>query len=125
MPVLHVRALPQRDPKRIKGALADACRAISDACGCKLESVWATWEEIKPGFYFEGANGAELQHRETHPPIAELICFEGKNDGEIEKILKAAAEALSEGLGIPNNIFMTYREAKSGRVIAGDGVIRR
>jgi hypothetical protein len=125
MPILHVRALPQKDSARIQAALKQACQAIAEAYGCKPEQVWATWEEIRPGFYVEGGNAADSQPAESHPPIAELICFEGKSAEAIEAILLAGSRALSHGLGIPNNIFMTYREAASGQVVAGDGVIRK
>jgi phenylpyruvate tautomerase PptA (4-oxalocrotonate tautomerase family) len=125
MPVLHVRALPQTHPERIENVLKETCMAIAEAYGCEPEQVWATWEEIKPGYYVEGRNSAPTQPDNTHPPIAQLICFEGKSANQIEKVLLVAAKILSEGLGIPNNIFMTYVEASSGRVIAGDGIVRK
>jgi hypothetical protein len=37
----------------------------------------------------------------------------------------AAAGTLSRELGIPGNIFLRYEEARSGRVIAGNGIIRK
>ncbi len=96
-----------------------------DVYGCKPEQVWATWEEIKPGFFVEGANSVDQQPATTHPPVGELICFEGKSADVLEKVLIAAGTVLSRELGIPGNIFITYREAKSGQVIAGNGIIRR
>jgi hypothetical protein len=125
MPILRVLGLPQGSPERIKSALGDACAAIADVYGCKVEQVWATWEEIRPGFYVEGRVDASVQPADTHPPIATMTCFEGKSAEQIERILTVAAKALSEGLGIPGNVFMTYVEATSGRVVAGDGVVRR
>ena len=125
MPVLHVRALPQRSPEKIQTALKATCVSIAEVYGCKPEQVWATWEEIKPGMYVEGTNPATTQQNSTHPPIAELICFEGRTLEQIEKLLEIAARTLSHSLGIPDNIFITYREAKSGQVIAGNGIIRR
>ena len=125
MPILRVRSLPQKNPKLIQTALIATCEAIAKAYDCKPDQVWATWEEIKPGMYVEGANPADVQPDSTHPPIAEMICFEGRSPGQIEELLTIAASALSRGLGIPDNIFMTYREAKSGQVIAGDGIIRK
>ncbi len=125
MPILHVRALPQKDKSKITSALKKTCVAISEVYGCKPHQVWSTWEEISPGFYVEGENEAVEQPSETHPPICELTCFEGKSEEEIEKVLTVAANTLSESLGISGNIFMTYKEAKSGRVIAGNGVVRK
>jgi len=125
MPLLHVRALPQKFPEKIQTALTATCLAIAEVYGCKPDQVWATWEEIKPGMYVEGANPSSVQPQTTHPPIAELTFFEGKTPKQIEELLVTAAKVLSSGLGIPENIFMTYKEAKSGQVIAGNGVLRR
>ncbi|HAZ12911.1 MAG: hypothetical protein A2X86_08980 [Bdellovibrionales bacterium GWA2_49_15] len=125
MPILHVRGLPQKYPGRIQTALTETCVAIAALYGCKPEHVWATWEDLKPGHYVEGHNSASTQPQETHPPIAQLICFEGRTSEEIEKLLQAAAKALSSGLGIPGNIFITFTEAKSGQVVAGDGILRK
>ena len=124
MPVLQIHALPQKNPERIPKALKDTCAAIAEAYECPIEHVWATWVEIKPGLYVEGRNSADIQPDATHPPIAQLICFEGKSPQQVEKVLLVAAKTLSDGLGISNNIFMTYVEAKSGHVVAGDGLIR-
>jgi hypothetical protein len=125
MPILHVRALPQKDPTRIQPALIAACRAIAEAGGYEPHHVWGTWEELPPGRYVEGVNPASQQPTETHPPIVSLMAFEGCEPAEIEAMLTAAARALSETLGIPGNIFIHYSEAKSGQVIAGDGIVRR
>ncbi|MCB0356818.1 MAG: hypothetical protein KDD40_07410 [Bdellovibrionales bacterium] len=125
MQILEVKALPQKDPTRIKSALKKTAVAISEVYGCKPEQVWATWEEIRPGWYVEGENEVNVQPKDTHPPIAQLTCFEGRNGEQIEELLKVAAKVLSESLGIPENIFMTYHEAKSGQVIAGNGIIRK
>ena len=120
-----MRALPQKDSTKITPALKKTTIAISEVYGCSPQHVWATWEEIKPGFYVEGEVDSGEQPDKTHPPICELICFEGKSPEEIEKVLSVAAKTLSSELDIPENIFMTYREAKSGQVIAGNGIVRK
>jgi len=116
--------LPQTNPSKITPALKKTTVAISEIYGCSPAHVWATWEEIKPNCYIEGGVESDRQSESTHPPICELICFEGKSPEEIEKILLVAAVTLSNELGIPNNIFMTYKELKAGQVIAGDGVLK-
>ena len=125
MPILHVRALPQKDSSKIAPALKKTTVAISEVYGCSPQHVWATWEKMKPGFYVEGENEASEQPNDTHPPICELICFEGRSADEVEKLLEVAASTLSKELGIKNNIFMTYKEAKSGQVISGNGIVRK
>lgn len=125
MTVLNIRALPQKDGVDIQSALKKTTVSISEAYGCDPQKVWATWDEIQTGFYIEGTESADKQPEQSHPPIGELICFEGKPAEVIEKVLLAAATTLSRELNIPGNIFITYREAKSGQVIAGNGVVRK
>lgn len=105
--------------------MVGAAAAIAESYGCAPEQVWVTWDEIAPGMYVEGSKVGQQQPLETHPPIGELIAFEGKSDAVIASVLAAAAGALTQALGIPGNVFITYREAKSGQVIAGDGGVRR
>ena len=125
MPILNIKALPQKDNSRVELALKKTCLVIADCYGCKPEHVWATWEELKPGFYVEGNSSVEVQPKNTHPPIATLTCFEGKSPEKIEELLLIASKTLSKELGIEGNIFMTYHEAKSGEVVAGDGIVRK
>lgn len=124
MPILTVRALPQKRPELINNALKKTTVAISEVYGCKPQQVWATWQELSPGQYVEGDVEASLQPNDTHPPICELTCFEGKSSEEIEQILLVTSQSLSKELGIGDNIFISYREAKSGEVVAGNGIIR-
>lgn len=125
MPILHVRALPQKYPTKINGALKNTCLAIAEFYKCDPSQVWATWEEIRPGWYVEGDKDFNVQPNESHPPIAQLTCFEGLTDQRVEELLKIASSTLSENLDIGDNIFMTYYEAKSGKVVAGNGIVRR
>ena len=125
MPILHIKALSQKEPNKIKPALKKTTIAIAEAYGCAPHHVWTTWEEIKSGLYIEGENEAHEQPAKTHPPICELICFEGKSQDQIESVLLVAAKTLSLELGVSDNIFITYREAKSGQVVAGDEIVRK
>lgn len=125
MPILSVKALPQKDSSIINNALKKTSIAISEVYGCDPSHVWATWQEFDAGHYVEGDVSSDVQPGNTHPPICELLCFEGKSQNEIEKVLEVAASTLSAELQIPNNIFITYREAKSGQVVAGNGVVRK
>ena len=123
MPILNIRALPQSDRSKVSDTLKRTAIAISEIYGCEPQHVWATWQDIEPGYYVEGDNTVAEQPAETHPPICELICFEGKPSEQIEEILKIAASTLGEALSIPGNVFITYQEFKSGQVFAGDGIV--
>jgi len=125
MPILHVRALPQTESEHIKVALEKACLAISNELGCDLDKVWATWEELKPGYYIEGKESRDVQGRDSHPPICELKCFEGMSAEKIDSLLIAVSRALSEGLGCEGNLFVSFHEIKSGHAIAGTNIVKK
>lgn len=125
MPILDIRALPQPRPDRIEPALHATCRAVARAYGCTPREVWATWTELPAGRYVEGDAAASVQPEASHPPLVRLLCFEGKSEAVIEATLEATAAALCAGLELRGNVFVEYVEARSGRVIAGDGVVRR
>lgn len=125
VPILSIKALPQKEPSKVTIALKKTTMAIAEVYGCEPQHVWATWQDLVPGYYVEGSTEATSQPNDTHPPICELLCFEGKSPNEVESLLSVAAKTLSSELGIPNNIFITYREAKSGYVVAGNGIVRK
>lgn len=125
MPIVNVKALPQKDPTLISKALKNTCVAIAKFYGCDACHVWATWEEIKPNRYLEGEIAVEIQPAGTHPPMVQLTCLEGSSNIEIEELLKIASATLAEGLALKDNIFMTYHEACSGKIIAGSNIVRK
>lgn len=125
MPILHIRALPQKNPSKIKLALKKTCLAIAKFYNCDAKHVWATWEEIRPGWYIEGDKDFNVQPKDTHPPIAQLTCFEGLQSQQVEDLLKLTSQTLSNHLDIGDNIFITYHEAKSGKVIANNQLVKK
>jgi phenylpyruvate tautomerase PptA (4-oxalocrotonate tautomerase family) len=125
MPILFVKALPQHTTDAVGQAIRAATSAIATECGCPLDHVWVTWEEISAGFYFEGHTSQNRQPLKTHPPICELVCFEGADQAKIERMLVQLSRAMESALHLEANIFISYRELKAGQVIAGNGAIRR
>ena len=125
MPILNIKALPQNDPELVQRAMKRTNLAIAEVCNCDPKHVWSTWAELESGCYVEGDRESVQQPHDTHPPICELICFEGHDQDKIEQILKVTASTLGEELGIENNVFVYYREVKSGQVVTGDGIVRK
>ncbi len=125
MPILQIKALPQKSPEALQKAIRRTNQAIAEAYGCEQRHVRTIWEEIKPGCYLEGDEAREQQPADTHPPVGQLLCFEGKDQVTIEKTLLAASQAISSELGLPGNVFISYAEAKSGRAVAGDALLRK
>ena len=57
MPVFEIRALKQKsgfDPVPVMKRL---CSRVAQVMKVDPSHVWATWEEIKPGWYVEGKVG--------------------------------------------------------------------
>ncbi len=124
-PFFRSRPCRKKEPERIPDALAATSMATAEAASCEPAHVWVTWATIEPGHYVEGGAAAEVQPGATHPPIGRLLCFEGMPVATIEAVLLAAAKTLSRELCIPGNIFIEYVEALSGKVVAGDGLVRK
>lgn len=126
MPVVHLRALPQPAGVDVTAAARRLCVELARITGGAPKSFWATWETLEPGRYVEGDTPATVQPRDTHPPLVEIVAFEGRDEAEIERILRAVADVLCDALGLePGNVFATYTEARSGRVFSGGAVRRR
>jgi hypothetical protein len=124
MPVIQINALPQKPGVDPQAVMKSLCRSLAAVMGLKEKQIWATWETIQPGMFVEGSVAALVQPEATHPPVVNLIAFEGRPKELINRMLECVAQTLSEGLGIERgNVFLTYTEATSGRLYTG-GEIR-
>lgn len=124
MPILEIKALPQKPDIDVTACLKAICCAVADAVSIPRNHIWGTWESIKPGHYVEGDKSADVQMRSTHPPLVNVIAFEGRSQEDIETMIFATAKAVAQALAIaPENVFLTYTEVKSGKVFTG-GKIR-
>ncbi|MBI4727286.1 hypothetical protein HY768_08730 [candidate division TA06 bacterium] len=124
MPIIEIKALPQKEEVDTAEALKTICVRLADKMGIEPKQVWATWTTIAPGSYIEGEAQAKAQPYATHPPLVNMMAFEGKSDSEIETAMLTIAEELAKHLQIdPENIFIKYDETKSGRVFTGGATI--
>ena len=109
MPILRIEALPQKPGVDLKKAMHRTCVELAKIYECKPEQVWAIWCPIQSGHFFEGENSEDIQPDQTHSPVVNLICFEGKSPEIIEKMLEVGSKVLSEELQIPGNIFSGFQ----------------
>jgi phenylpyruvate tautomerase PptA (4-oxalocrotonate tautomerase family) len=123
MPVFQIRALPQKkdfDPVPVMKRL---CSQVAEVMKLESRHVWATWEELKPGYYVEGEVEAREQAACTHPPIVNFIAFEGRSPEMIREALEIAARVIATSMELdPGNVFITFQEARSGQVFTGGAV---
>lgn len=125
MPVVEIRALPQRDGLDLEGVLAAVTTELAALLNEESSGTWATWEEIPPGRYVEGSDAPLEQPRSTHPPLVRVTAFEGRTPELVAAILETVAGVLARGLGLEHgNVFVRYEEARAGRLFTG-GEVRR
>lgn len=126
VPVVRIRALRQPGVVDVSTVLGRVSRALSDLLGEPPEATWATWETIESGWYAEGELAPDEQPRGTHPPLVSLLAFEGRPPDLVERMLVCVAETLARELDLEaGNVFVTYEEARSGRLYDGGRVMRR
>ena len=126
MPLVRISALPQPGGVEPERALAAVTHALADLLGEEPSGSWATWEEIQPGRYVEGGDAPALQPAATHPPLVEVIAFEGRPADFVERVPTTVAAVLERELGLERgNVFVRYVEASGGRLYTGGSVVRR
>jgi len=126
MPVLEVRALPQKPGVDRHAALKRVCTELAGALGERPSGTWGTWVELPPGAYVEGDDAPAVQPDSTHPPIVRVFAFEGRSPDLIEKMLTVVADTLATALQVePGNVFVVYEEGRSGRLYSGGSVVKK
>lgn len=123
MPVITVRALPQPpgvDRTRVCARLAVE---VAGVLGLNPRRVWCTWQTLEPGCFLEGDEPAVLQPRATHPPIVDVLAFEGRPPALVVQVLERVAAVLTAELDLDEgNAFVTWTDAKAGKVFTGGQV---
>jgi len=126
VPVVRISALPQLDSVDIPSVLAAVTRDLAALLDEHPGGTWAAWETIRPGRYAEGSQTPEVQPRDTHPPLVQVIAFEGRDPELVERMLTTVAGTLVQELGLgEGNVFATYDEAPSGRIYSGGRILTR
>ncbi len=126
MPVLKIMALPPPPEVDVTAVLSATCVELARVAGVPAHAIWATFLPLAPAHYVEGETAATGAERDTHPPLVELIAFEGRSDALIAAMLETTARCLAEGFRLePGNVYVSFTEAPSGRVHTGGHVRRR
>ena len=126
MPIFEIKALQQKTGVNTREAMKKLCKEIASLMKLPEHQVWATWHSIESGDFIEGGNSAEVQPDSTHPPIVNLIAFEGRSPELMEQVILKAAEILSTELKLsPGNIYMHFTETGTGRTYSGGQLRKR
>jgi phenylpyruvate tautomerase PptA (4-oxalocrotonate tautomerase family) len=125
MPFIHVRSLPLDEAAEIREILVELCRDFSEETGIDREQVHATWEFLQPGHYARGDRAPHVQPRSGHPLLVELLAPDFNDAKMIERMFHGIALSLSRRVGFPlENIFISYRAARSGEVYDQGQIVR-
>ncbi len=120
MPVIQIKSLPQDNGIDTRVILKKICCRVADDLKVPKHQVWGTWEILASGNYVEGDSAPPLQPKATHPPIVNVIAFEGRSQNQINGMLRVIADELCQELKMNSgNAFITFTEAHSGRVYTG------
>ena len=118
MPVIRIRALPQRhaDARAVSIAVAEA---VAAALGEDPRGTWVTWETVDA--YAEGRAVPSEQPRDTHPPI--VCVMAGARPAEtVDRLLRAVGDTLVRELGLePANVFVAFEEVDPARLYDASG----
>jgi phenylpyruvate tautomerase PptA (4-oxalocrotonate tautomerase family) len=121
--VVRISALPQRGGHPPERALAAVTHALAELLGEEPGGSWATWEAIPAGRYAEGGESPAFQPASTHPPLVEVVAFEGRPPELVARMLETVADVLARELELePGNVFVRYVEATAGRLYTGGRV---
>ncbi len=124
MPVIQINALPQHEKVNVTAVLSALTTEVARIMDLPTRQVWATWQWIEPKFYVEGDVPATVQPTDTHPPLVNIIAYQGRSPEMIKQVLESIADTLCMQLEMESgNAFITYTEATSGRVYTGGSVI--
>ena len=98
---------------------------IAGANDIELKHVTATWEFLRPGHYVVAGVRAAEQPSRSHPILVDLLAPAANSSEKVEKMLTTLASSISSLTGVPiENVFINYREAKSGMVFDAGSVVR-
>ncbi len=124
MPVVEIRALPQKPPADVPNVLERVCTELATVLDIAEKRVWATWETIEGCHYVEGRQETPDQVASTHPPLVRVLAFEGRSDDVVRVMLETGARRAAEVRGLEGgNVRVTYEARKPGRVWSGGRVL--
>ena len=107
MPVVRIRALPQRGIE-VRAVAQAVATALAGEIGHDPRGSWVTWETVE--VYAEGDVTPGEQPRDTHPPLA-IVSAKRRPPEVIDAMLRCVGDTLVQELGLePGNVFVTYEE---------------
>lgn len=125
VPFIHIRSLPFEPPLDLATAVAALSRDFASATQIDLEHVTVTWELLPPGHYAAAGQTASVQPADSHPVLVDLLAPEFNCDETVMSMLSAVAQSIARVSGVAeHNVFVNYRQARSGQVFDAGKIVR-
>lgn len=124
MPILSINALPGPYQTDIPAILTELSQHVATACQVDIQHITATWHHFGAGCYVAAGEVAGQQPPHSHPVMVDVMCFEINEADKIALILRETGQFLEKRLNLPDNIFVTYRLARSGQVYSQGQILR-
>ena len=125
MPFIHIRSLPLAGRFEAGEAVRAISRHFAAATGTDERHLTVTWQILEPEHYSQAGRTAPKQTSDSHPLLVEVLAPDLNEQDRIEGMLAATARAVATQAGVsPDNVFVDFRAARSGRVFDGGEVAR-
>jgi phenylpyruvate tautomerase PptA (4-oxalocrotonate tautomerase family) len=124
VPVIEVTALPQADGIDVSAVAASVTRVVAAVVDEEPRGTWVVWRTLGAGEYSEGGEAPAAQPSSTHPPLVEVVGYEGRPPELVEQVLVAVADTLADELRLDRgNVFVRWVDATAGRLYTGGYVV--
>ena len=125
MPFVDIRSLPFKSDLEIGDVVMKIAAALAKTIELPSKEVCATWTFIEPNHYAHGEALASSQGQLSHPPLVDLLAFQGRPPHIVEEMLRVVAFEVSQAAKVPiENVFVNYREATKGRVFSEGDIVK-
>ena len=125
MPFIHIRSLPPAVRFDVARAVRGVSSAFARETGIDEQHVTVTWDMLAPHHYASGGATATAQPATSHPVLVELLAPDFHRSEQIESMLTALASAVAHEAGVaPDNVFASFRAARSGEVFDDGAIVR-
>jgi phenylpyruvate tautomerase PptA (4-oxalocrotonate tautomerase family) len=124
VPVVEIRALPQKPPADVPWVLEKVCVELAAVLGIPEKRVWATWQTIESRHYVEGRDDVPDQSPGSHPPLVRVQSLEGRPPETVRRMLETVARSVEQALGLEaGNVMVVHEELRAGRVWSGGAIL--
>ena len=124
MPIIKVTSLPFENQDSAAWPV-QVCEHFARSTEIPLKHVSVTWQLLPGGHYASAGTRAQYQPQDSHPIIVEIMLPDFYALDRVEKIIKAAVEAISFASRMAKtNVFVQVNRARSGAVFDEGRIVR-